>query len=279
MLEINSHSSLATISRQMPAGIQEADRIVRDRQSGPLAPSDSSAASLPATIQDKNTLNTSPVQRIADTSGSNLQTRMNASKDEQAAQQEQMKIDQVVSQLKARDREVKAHEQAHLAVAGQYATGLSYSYQTGPDGKRYAIGGEVGIDTSPISGDPQATIQKAMVVQSAAMAPAEPSSQDYRVASSARQMMAEARAELSAQETESSADNGTEGNATNAAQNAQSNDNNRQALNQGKQDQQGQNNIAPQDELSAMISDRAAFETRLQMPTGHEMVADLVNPS
>src|SRR5712692_3393491 len=60
------------------------------------------------------------------------------------------------------DRHVRSHEQAHLAAAGQYARGgPSYQYQTGPDGKQYAIGGEVSIDTSPIPGDPAATAQKA----------------------------------------------------------------------------------------------------------------------
>lgn len=55
----------------------------------------------------------------------------------------------VVSELKQRDAEVKAHEAAHLAAAGGIATGgASFSYQQGPDGIRYAIGGEVNIDTS-----------------------------------------------------------------------------------------------------------------------------------
>lgn len=259
MLDIGSQSSFATISRQMPVGMQEVDKLARDRQSANIAPSES----FPTAIQEKTSLNTSPVQRISDTSGSNLQSRMNASEDDQAAKQEQMKIDQVVSQLQARDREVKAHEQAHLAVAGQYATGLSYSYQTGPDGKRYAIGGEVGIDSSPISGDPQATIQKAMIVQSAAMAPAEPSSQDYRVAASARQMMAEAQAELSSQD---SSDN-----------RAQASEN--EGQNNRNEAQQMPEMITPQEAAqSSMVSERAAFETRLQMPTGHDLVADLVNP-
>ena len=51
----------------------------------------------------------------------------------------------VVSELKARDQVVRAHEAAHLAAgAGIVTRGASYTYQTGPDGQRYAIGGEVG---------------------------------------------------------------------------------------------------------------------------------------
>lgn len=112
-------------------------------------------------------------------------------------------VQHVINQLKSRDAEVRAHERAHLSVAGAYATGgASYVYQVGPDGQRYAIGGEVGIDTSPIAGDPQATLQKAMVVQRAALAPAEPSSQDMKVAALAVQMAMQARLELNVQESE-----------------------------------------------------------------------------
>lgn len=107
-----------------------------------------------------------------------------------------------VDELKARDAEVKAHEQAHIAAGGSYVRGgASYDYQTGPDGKKYAVGGEVSIDTSPVEGDPQATIYKAQVILKAALAPAEPSGQDKSVASQARQMMASARKELMAEKT------------------------------------------------------------------------------
>ncbi len=101
-----------------------------------------------------------------------------------------------VEALKARDREVKAHEAAHTSVGGQYAGIASFSYTTGPDGKRYASGGEVPIDTSSVPGDPQATIDKLRVVQRAARAPVDPSSQDQRVAAAAGAKIAEAQAEL-----------------------------------------------------------------------------------
>lgn len=102
-----------------------------------------------------------------------------------------------VEKLKARDAEVRAHEAAHKAAAGQYAGAVSYTYQTGPDGKRYAVGGEVDVDTSPIPGDPEATIAKMQQISAAASAPAEPSSADRQVAAQATQAMNEARAELS----------------------------------------------------------------------------------
>lgn len=103
----------------------------------------------------------------------------------------------VVSELKQRDAEVKAHEAAHLAAAGGIATGgASFSYQQGPDGVRYAIGGEVNIDTSSVPGDPAASLRKADTIRRAALAPAEPSGQDIQVAASATAMAAQAQAEL-----------------------------------------------------------------------------------
>ncbi len=107
--------------------------------------------------------------------------------------------------MRTRDREVRRHEQAHLAAAGSYAKGgPTFEYQTGPDGQRYAVGGEVSIDTSPVAGDPKATIIKAQVIQRAAGAPADPSGQDRAVASAAAKMEAQARRELQAQEREES---------------------------------------------------------------------------
>ena len=104
-----------------------------------------------------------------------------------------------VKELKERDAEVRAHEAAHAATGGSFAGSPSYEYQVGPDGKRYAIGGEVKIDTAPIEGDPQATIQKLQQVQAAALAPAEPSDQDRKVAQAAAAALREAQAELAAQ--------------------------------------------------------------------------------
>jgi hypothetical protein len=103
----------------------------------------------------------------------------------------------MVEELKARDLEVRAHEQAHKSVGGQYTGAISFSYQAGPNGKRYAVGGEVPIDVSPIAGNPQATITKMMVVSAAASAPALPSAQDQMVAAQAARTMSEAQAELS----------------------------------------------------------------------------------
>jgi len=116
----------------------------------------------------------------------------------ESSQQGLSKEEQVeVKELTARDREVRAHEAAHLAAAGSYARGgASFDYQRGPDGKSYAVGGEVSIDTSEVAGDPQATLRKAEAIRAAASAPAEPSSQDRKVAVEAARMAARARLQI-----------------------------------------------------------------------------------
>ena len=109
----------------------------------------------------------------------------------------QLLLDQQrIQQLSSRDREVRNHERAHAAVGGQYAGAPRYQYERGPDGVNYAISGEVAISTGAVNGDPQATIDKAQVIRRAALAPAEPSPQDRRVAAQATQMEVQARAEL-----------------------------------------------------------------------------------
>lgn len=101
-----------------------------------------------------------------------------------------------VEKLKQRDAEVRTHEQAHLAQAGAFAQGVSYEYEVGPDGKKYAVGGSVQVDTSPVAGDPAATIAKMQTLRRAALAPDHPSGQDRTVAVQAAKLEAEARAQL-----------------------------------------------------------------------------------
>ena len=112
--------------------------------------------------------------------------------------QEQL-IQQQIGELSSRDREVRAHEQAHSSVGGSYAGGPTYSFKRGPDGRAYAVGGEVSIDVSAIANDPAATLRKMEQVQRAALAPAEPSGQDRQVAAQAQVLAAQARIELAAQ--------------------------------------------------------------------------------
>ena len=103
---------------------------------------------------------------------------------------------QYVAELQKVDQEVRAHEAAHLAAAGGHAKGgASFTYQQGPDGNRYAVGGEVSIDMST-GATPDETISKMRIVRRAALAPADPSPQDQKVAAQATINMTEATQEL-----------------------------------------------------------------------------------
>ena len=113
-----------------------------------------------------------------------------------------------VDKLKKTDQEVRAHEKAHMASgSGLVMGGASYEFERGPDGKMYAVGGEVKIDTSK-ERDPEATIRKMQKVRRAALAPAQPSGQDRSVAAQASQVEAEARIELQKEKSSSSKDGG-----------------------------------------------------------------------
>jgi hypothetical protein len=131
-------------------------------------------------------------QQGEDARRGNEQSPEQQEKQQQLERQEQQEI----QQLKSRDQEVRAHEQAHAAIGGRYAGAPSYSYEQGPDGKQYAVAGEVQIDIAPVPGDPQATVQKMQQVRSAALAPAEPSAADRRIAAQAAQQQVQAQAEL-----------------------------------------------------------------------------------
>lgn len=116
---------------------------------------------------------------------------------------------QIVNELKQRDAEVKAHEAAHMAAGGGVVQGgASYEYQTGPDGKMYAVGGEVQIDVSP-ERTPEATIRKMQQIRRAALAPSQPSGTDRAVAAQASQVEVQARMEKMQQTREEQDNHGT----------------------------------------------------------------------
>ncbi|MDR2554025.1 MAG: hypothetical protein LBC64_01235 [Fibromonadaceae bacterium] len=111
---------------------------------------------------------------------------------EKLSEEDQRKVDE----LEKIDKKVRIHEQAHLNAAGGYAKGgANYDYVTGPDGKRYANGGHVSIDTSPEK-TPEATIRKADIVRKAALAPADPSPADRQIAADATKMKLDAQKDL-----------------------------------------------------------------------------------
>ncbi|MBL1146153.1 MAG: hypothetical protein HND56_06955 [Pseudomonadota bacterium] len=119
--------------------------------------------------------------------------------------------EKTVRELKQRDIEVRAHEQAHKSVGGPYAGAVSFDTVTGPDGREYAVGGEVQIDASAVRGNPEETIRKMEIVIRAALAPAEPSPQDVQVAAQAQQTKLQAQAELRQERAEEAAERRGEG--------------------------------------------------------------------
>lgn len=103
---------------------------------------------------------------------------------------------QKVARLREIDRKVRAHEAAHVAAgAGLVTRGAQFTTVRGPDGQQYAVAGDVRIDVSP-GKTPEETLQKAERIRAAALAPADPSPQDRKVAAQAAQMAAQARIEL-----------------------------------------------------------------------------------
>ncbi|EOI4050147.1 putative metalloprotease CJM1_0395 family protein [Campylobacter jejuni] len=109
-----------------------------------------------------------------------------------------------VRELQSIDRNVKAHEAAHQAAGGGLAGAASFTYTRGPDNQMYATAGEVPISMQK-GNTPEETIANARQIAAAAMAPADPSPQDYKVAANAAKMEFEARAEamkLKAEEEE-----------------------------------------------------------------------------
>jgi len=129
------------------------------------------------------------------------QNKAKESKQESSSDELSTDEERLVKELQSRDSEVKAHEAAHQAAGGGMTGAASYTYQQGPDGKMYAIGGEVSISMSTGS-TPQETIANARQVAAAAMAAGDPSPQDYSVASSARVMEMKAQQQLTKQQQE-----------------------------------------------------------------------------
>ncbi|MBO2560981.1 hypothetical protein I6M33_10160 [Shewanella algae] len=112
---------------------------------------------------------------------------------------EQQALEREIDSMMKRDTQVRSHEQAHAAVGGIHAGQPAFEFEKGPDGKRYAVEGEVQIDVSVVNGDPLATMAKMKQVYAAAMAPVDPSMADIRVAAEAMRKYNQAREEAGTQ--------------------------------------------------------------------------------
>lgn len=130
--------------------------------------------------------------------GKNLSDENQKNKQNGIQELTEVELDEV-RQLKERDREVRAHEQAHLHAAGPHALGgAKFKTTQGPDGNSYATSGHVSVDMSKES-TPEATLAKMRIVRQAALAPGSPSSTDRQVAAQASMIEQQAQKEINQQ--------------------------------------------------------------------------------
>ncbi len=188
---LSSYTPPSTSLPARPVSADSSPDLARATQA-PVTPVQSLDAPGDARTQSPGGQAQSPPEQEAESSRGRAGNEEPSVSQRQREEQESRQI----QNLAARDREVRNHEQAHAAVGGRYAGPPSFTYTRGPDGQAYATSGEVSIDVSPIPNDPEATLRKMELVQRAALAPAEPSAQDLRVAAQAQALAAQARAEL-----------------------------------------------------------------------------------
>ncbi len=170
--------------------------------SSSTTPSNNSSSDIISLSENGKKLSQTNETQIDEKTGT--ESKKNSPQHQQHLSQEDLKT---LTKLKQRDAEVRTHEQAHLSAAGQYAAGgASFSFTTGPDGKRYANSGSVPIDISKEK-TPEATIQKMRTVRRAALAPASPSGADRNIAAQASAKEAQAMKEIMAEKESSVVNN------------------------------------------------------------------------
>ncbi|WP_051311177.1 putative metalloprotease CJM1_0395 family protein [Zooshikella ganghwensis] len=206
-MQVNNSFSINNVIPPVVAPVKTAESIEKERvQTSTFMPVEelSSTAPRAATQNQPNVAEQQSLDRDQALQARNLQVNQDQQQDQSNAQDnaQQQQEEQEIQQLAQRDREVKAHEQTHQAVGGQFAGAAQFQFIRGPNGVPYAVSGEVSIDLSPVPGSPEATIAKAQQIRRAALAPAEPSAQDRIVAAKASQLELQARRELVTQQDE-----------------------------------------------------------------------------
>lgn len=115
---------------------------------------------------------------------------------------EQPEVKREIANLKQTEQEVITHENAHKAAGAGVTGAVTYTHMTGPDDQRYINGGEVAIQMPAATDDPDETIALLEKVRQAALAPAQPSPQDLRVAASASAQIQQVRADKLGEQVE-----------------------------------------------------------------------------
>lgn len=103
--------------------------------------------------------------------------------------------------LQQAEKSVRVHEQAHKAVSVDVTSGIMYTHTTSPDNERYITGGEVSI-TAGTSSKEEEILQILENVRDAALAPADPSPQDLRIAASTNAQIQQIQSKLTGVEVD-----------------------------------------------------------------------------
>jgi hypothetical protein len=216
------------VQREIIPSLTQGEKSAADKGVGAEADRNNQSNNLANLLQnptyDKPTINqalNNPNGGDANKDNASDQSAGREGAESEQEKRQQQSEDKKIEELKDRDTEVRLHEQAHAATGGQYAGAPTYEYETGPDGKRYAVGGEVSIDIAEAK-TPEETVRKMQQVKAAALAPAEPSPQDYKVAAEASQKEQAARADIAKENVE--ALNGAESNANVTSVSSKEND-------------------------------------------------------
>ena len=94
--------------------------------------------------------------------------------------------ERVLEKFKSSDANIRGHEQLHSSLTATTSP-IQYNYQQGPDGKMYAVGGHVRLDTS-IPDDPKAAMAKLDKIAKSATANNDMSGADASIAIGAKLM-------------------------------------------------------------------------------------------
>ncbi|MBI9012899.1 MAG: hypothetical protein JEZ08_11760 [Clostridiales bacterium] len=97
---------------------------------------------------------------------------------------EDVAIKNKIAQLAMQEKAIISHEKMHLMVGGNLASGPSYIYTTGPDGKRYIAGGQVNMKM-PSGGSLDSLLSGLKRIKNAATAVGNPSGTDLNTAATA----------------------------------------------------------------------------------------------
>ena len=188
----------ANVSTFNPAGRHAVGLESPDTKGDLIAPIEQ-AKQGNSTLNDDSNLGGFDNKAVSNNEDQQAAERQQALDEKDQQRRQAMEDQQLIRRLSVRDAEVRAHEAAHASVGGQFAGAPSFSFQRGPDGIDYAVGGEVRLSVPSGGANPELTLQALQQVRAAALAPANPSEQDRRVAAQAASQALELRAEIDSQ--------------------------------------------------------------------------------